>query len=139
MFTPWRIFTCNIAYETFICLQRVSIKWRVFTRCPLSGGSSQYLQRVKRLFVYSAVTQFDTTNTSNGSALFGGAGSWVIRTGFLRIRRSPVRFPRCVLIIFRAGPRVLSSIECYKVAPIRDPGLDRGTNKQERFSNNIDI
>jgi hypothetical protein len=62
---------------------------------------------MKRLFVYSAVTQFDTTNTSNGTTPFGEAESWVIRTGFLRIRRSPVRLPRCVLIIFRAGRRVL--------------------------------
>jgi hypothetical protein len=32
----------------------------------------------KRSFVYSAVTQFDTTNTSNNSTSFGGAGSGVI-------------------------------------------------------------
>jgi hypothetical protein len=61
---------------------------------------------MKRYFVYSAVTQFDTTNTSNDSFPYGGAESWVTRTGFLRTRRSPVRFPRSVLIIFRAGTRV---------------------------------
>jgi hypothetical protein len=32
----------------------------------------------KRSFVYSAVIQFDTTNTSNDSASFGKAGSEVI-------------------------------------------------------------
>jgi hypothetical protein len=31
----------------------------------------------------------------------------VIRTGFLRIRKSPIRLPRCVIAIFRANPRVL--------------------------------
>jgi hypothetical protein len=34
--------------------------------------------RMKRSFVYSAVTQFDTANTSNDSTPFGGAGSGVI-------------------------------------------------------------
>jgi hypothetical protein len=33
---------------------------------------------MKRSFVYSAVTQFDTTNTSNDSAPFVAAGSGVI-------------------------------------------------------------
>jgi hypothetical protein len=37
-----------------------------------------YFARMKRSFVYSAVTQFDTTNTSNGSTSFDGAGSGVI-------------------------------------------------------------
>jgi hypothetical protein len=32
---------------------------------------------MKRLFVYSAVTQFDNTNTSSDTAPFGGAGSGV--------------------------------------------------------------
>jgi hypothetical protein len=32
---------------------------------------------MKRLFVYSAVTQFDTRNTSSDTSPFGGAGSEV--------------------------------------------------------------
>jgi hypothetical protein len=108
---------------------------------------------LKRYFVYSAVTQFDTRNTSSDTTPFGGAGSGVfglvsfacgspgstpsvcpgsgvfglasfacgsprfdslgvpglvsfdslgvsgvrgVRTGFLRMRKSPVRLPRCV-------------------------------------------
>jgi hypothetical protein len=56
---------------------------------------------MKRYFVYSAVTQFDATNTTNDSVPYGGAESWVTRTGFLRTRMCPVRFPRIFLIIFR--------------------------------------
>jgi hypothetical protein len=67
----------------------------------------------------------------------GRAGSGVIfGLVLLRMRRSLIRLPRCVLNIFGAGLRVpeeCSSIECYKVAPIRDPDLDREqTSKKGR-------
>jgi hypothetical protein len=53
------------------------------------------------------------------------------------MRRSPVRLPLCVLIISRAGPRVpeeYGGIGWYKVAPIRDPGLD-----WEQTSKNVSL
>jgi hypothetical protein len=49
------------------------------------------------------------------------------------------RFDTLGVLLYWAGfppQQVCGSIECYKVVPIRDPGLDQsGTNKYERFSN----
>jgi hypothetical protein len=87
--------------------------------------------------VYSAVTQFDNTNTSNDSAPFDGAGSGVI-FGLVSFACGGLRFDSLgvpLLFLGRGGPRVLKyyfSIECYKVDPIRDPGLDR-----EQTSKNV--
>jgi hypothetical protein len=55
---------------------------------------------MKRSFVYSAVTQFDTTNTSNDSAPIGGAGSGVI-FGLASFACGGLRFDSlCVSISF---------------------------------------
>jgi hypothetical protein len=51
------------------------------------------------------------------------------------MRRSPRRRPLSADIILKAGsraPKEYGNIECYKVAPIRDPSLDR-----EQTSKNV--
>jgi hypothetical protein len=72
---------------------------------------------MKRSFVSSAVTLFDTTSTSIDTAPLGGAGSGVF--GLVSFARGgprfeslgvsllfSVRIPRCVLIIFGSNPSV---------------------------------
>jgi hypothetical protein len=63
---------------------------------------------MKRLFVYSAVTQFDTTNTSSDTAPIGGAVSGVF--GLASFACGSPRFDSLgasLLFIFRAGARVV--------------------------------
>jgi hypothetical protein len=86
---------------------------------------------MKRLFVYSAVTLFDTTNTSIDTHDLGGAGSGVF--GLVSFACEGPRFESlCVSLLLSGRDPVYGSIECYKVALIRDPGLDR-----EQTSKNV--
>jgi hypothetical protein len=87
-----------------------------------------HLVTLKRLFVYSAVTLFDTTNTSIDTAPLGGAGSGVF--GSASFACEGPRFDFLGVSLLFSGRDPASSVNmvasnCYKVAPIRDPGLDR--------------
>jgi hypothetical protein len=93
---------------------------------------------LKRLFVYSADTQFDTRNTSNDSASFGGAGAGVI-FGLVSFACGGPRFDSLgVSLLFSGrGPAFQKNMVASNVTRwLRPrPGSGSGTNTQERFSN----
>jgi hypothetical protein len=84
---------------------------------------------MKRSFVYSAVTLFDTTNTSVDTAPIGGAGSGVF--GLVSFACGGSRFESLgvSLLFFGAGPRwhlvTFDATMLFEEAGPPDPGLDR--------------
>jgi hypothetical protein len=59
---------------------------------------------MKRYFLYSAVTQFDTTNSQRNPTTFGGAGQGVI-SGFVSSACAGLRFGTPCNYLFRITSR----------------------------------
>jgi hypothetical protein len=128
---------CPVRRGTDFVPNSIILVFEYGTVFPWCGGDAlsersaySHFTVVKRLFVYNAVTQFDTTNTSIDAAPFGGAGSGVF--GSVSFACGGLRFDSLGVSLLFSGRdpsssnnMVASLATRWLRSEIRDPGLDR--------------